>query len=519
MAATSPIDTKAERPEQAEGASRLKIALTSFSWAFLGLAAVRIWIQCTMYDRYAYSDAGMTSVTINLVRAVFTGILVIIVLKYGFPTRARKLLGWFSVTAMTLASVLFLFDSQMAAADFSAAACTCAGLGIVWGGGMWMEFYLRLEPENALACTLLSLALGSAGGLVLGFLPPYVGTMVSIIMPTVSFVACATSIRIVDTAGGDPFASPDPAPIDARYDAEPRSTWVRLLIGLALFEFAIGVARGFPFGASFELAPAFQVIHQMTIVALSLGGLYLVLTRDRFISYTALWRFELIMVALGVILLATLEWLGLSLGSTCVAIANSFTLGILWYTCYDIGRHTHMLPYAVLGICWFVFMLAREIGRWFIILVAPHDDFVVMIVALMVVLLTICIAVVFGESIPRTRELFEDLRIEVEREASARKRVEAFPEAAALIEASSRGMDPEKQKADLMAAFGLTQREAEVIWLVATGRSKAEAGDVLFISENTVRSHVKNAYAKMDVHNKRELAQKCFASYGQLPRR
>lgn len=489
-----------QRADAQDEPNRLAAAITPFSWAFLGLAAIRIWIQCTMYDRYAFTDAGVTSIIINLVRVAFTGLLVLVVLKVGFPAQARKLLGWFSVTAMTLASILFLLDAQIASLDFNVIACVCAGLGIVWGSGSWMEFYLRLHPEEALTYTLLSLALGSACGMVLGFLPSYVGWMISIIMPTISFVTCSWSLRLLDARDdATPIDTLDPAPIDTRYDSEPRSTFIRLLIGLALFEFAIGVARGFPFGESFELAPGFQALHQLAVIALCGFGLYLVLYRDRFIRYSTLWRFELALVAAGVILLATLNWLGLSFGSTCIAIANSTMLGLLWYSCYDIARHTKMIPYAVLGICWFVFLLAREVGRWFIMGLAPHDEAVIIIITLMVVLLTVCIAVMFGDSIPCTRELFEDLRIEVDRDASARKR------AAALADAPQT-----PHPVDLAAVYGLTQREVEVIDGIMQGKSKASVGAELFISENTVRGYVKNAYTKMDVHNKQELSRKYY---------
>ena len=39
-------------------------------------------------------------------------------------------------------------------------------------------------------------------------------------------------------------------------------------------------------------------------------------------------------------------------------------------------------------------------------------------------------------------------------------------------------------------------------------RSKAYIADAFFISENTVRGHVKRLYAKLDVHSKQELVDK-----------
>ena len=41
--------------------------------------------------------------------------------------------------------------------------------------------------------------------------------------------------------------------------------------------------------------------------------------------------------------------------------------------------------------------------------------------------------------------------------------------------------------------------------LIAQGRSKAYIAEALFLSENTVRTHAKNVYAKLGVHSKQEL--------------
>ena len=52
---------------------------------------------------------------------------------------------------------------------------------------------------------------------------------------------------------------------------------------------------------------------------------------------------------------------------------------------------------------------------------------------------------------------------------------------------------------------GLTAREVEVLQLLCKGRSKSYIAESLFISENTVRSHSKHIYAKLDVHSKQDI--------------
>ena len=53
--------------------------------------------------------------------------------------------------------------------------------------------------------------------------------------------------------------------------------------------------------------------------------------------------------------------------------------------------------------------------------------------------------------------------------------------------------------------FHLTRREREVFAHLAKGRSAPYIAEVYQVSENTVRSHIKHIYTKLDVHSRQEL--------------
>ena len=53
--------------------------------------------------------------------------------------------------------------------------------------------------------------------------------------------------------------------------------------------------------------------------------------------------------------------------------------------------------------------------------------------------------------------------------------------------------------------YGVTPREREVISLVITGRSNREITEDLFISPETVKKHIYNAYRKIGVRNRVQL--------------
>lgn len=48
----------------------------------------------------------------------------------------------------------------------------------------------------------------------------------------------------------------------------------------------------------------------------------------------------------------------------------------------------------------------------------------------------------------------------------------------------------------------LTRRETELLEQIATGKSRKRIADELFIDLETVKSHIKNIYHKLDVHSK-----------------
>ena len=67
----------------------------------------------------------------------------------------------------------------------------------------------------------------------------------------------------------------------------------------------------------------------------------------------------------------------------------------------------------------------------------------------------------------------------------------------------------ENGEQELYAAFaedyGLTRREAEVLSYLARGRSAKVIADALFVSESTVRTHIRRILEKTDLHSKQQV--------------
>ena len=69
-----------------------------------------------------------------------------------------------------------------------------------------------------------------------------------------------------------------------------------------------------------------------------------------------------------------------------------------------------------------------------------------------------------------------------------------------LIDQFARSPDPGKPEAKALQL--LSQREREVLTLVAKGLSNTECAEQLFMSEGTVKTHVKRIYTKLDLRDR-----------------
>lgn len=510
---------------QTKNERRLPIFLTEylplFSINFLGLIAVRIWIQADLYDRYTSTDSGLITIATNLLRVAVIAIMLLVTLKKGFSPKAQRILSVASVAAMTAASALFLLDSAYPNQVALVFACGLAGFGIAWGGGMWICFYVRLQPGEALLYAFLSLAGSSFIGLLLGMIPSNIAFLVAMLMPTLSYIAFNRAQALLDKRSNINRESSFQPPV---YDSEPRTTFFRLIAGVALFNFALGIARGFPSGASIELPFPFQIVHQGGAVTLSLLVIAWALIWKRSLRFSTLWNIAVTFIAAGVLALASMSESLSPFGAALVAIANTFSLGLLWYSCYDIARHSRWTSYAVLGVAWIAHILPREIGRAIIWVAEPHSAAAVAITTGIVCLVAISMALLLSDSIPRLRPLFCDFQSP--RKGLVKRFDTPAPQRSDIAEPTENEEDEtappetaikhsldEKQFADpldirldaLKHRYFLTDREIEVVALLARGRSKTAIGAKLYLSENTVKTYVKNAYAKLNVHSKQEL--------------
>jgi len=72
--------------------------------------------------------------------------------------------------------------------------------------------------------------------------------------------------------------------------------------------------------------------------------------------------------------------------------------------------------------------------------------------------------------------------------------------------------DEKKLETTLQARFQLSRRELDVIHYLTRGLSDDEIGEKLCISRQTVHTHIKNIYKKLDVKSRIELYRRVIQS-------
>ncbi len=65
-----------------------------------------------------------------------------------------------------------------------------------------------------------------------------------------------------------------------------------------------------------------------------------------------------------------------------------------------------------------------------------------------------------------------------------------------------------KMDESILQELGISKREYDVLELIAKGHTNQEVADKLFVSPNTVKTHLANLFAKLDVNRRTQAIQR-----------
>lgn len=519
-----------------------------FMPCFLGLAALRVWLQVNEFGGYAQSDNGIITILSNLTYGLTFLIAAAIAWRKPPTPRTEHAIAFIAAALMLVAPLLMLAGLAPNAGVVATAGALLVGVAGAFGGGMWACAYTRLPLKPALMYAFASLALGSLGGLAISFLPEGSRYIASLFMPALSLL-CFERTRAYtgDMPLGEPAGNSHGASLQANasheqsalanescrasenqtsrrsagaatmrfgkaasrpYDNEPKLSLALIIGGIAVFGLALGLSRGFPAGSPVPFGLPVRFVHQLGVVAISAGFLWWIGAKGRHISFSLLWRLEIVIAATGAFILMVLPGAATEIAVAIVNIADTLMLCVLFITAQDVARHSSLHPFVIFGGAWAARVLSRNLGRTVVFALSPMTQSESTVLGVIVFALSLSMVCLLTDNLPRTRKLFiyddESGEAAASHTASDPAAYETESEGSTAANAAA-ASSYEQVREWLRTKHGLTAREIDVALLIARGRSKTFIANELFISENTVRTHSKNVYTKLGIHSREEL--------------
>lgn len=438
-----------------------------------------IGICCTLAWAFLINAAGGEAPTGQLSWQVSYFALAVAMVAFGFIARSKPafvespLAGYVAAAVGAVGAAALLFSSVTPALDAleypATIVCSCV-LG--WLYLQWGVFYTRVNLRTAIGC----LFIGNIAASVLKcahFSPFPLMCAITMALPVASVLLCR--MALIDAPAGGYAA--------VRFESHNlRGLW-KAAVAAAVLSYVTAFLVGTSFGNQSAAAPdvfllgrAFEVLISGVVLAVVIGA-------KRAFNFAQLWRIVLAVLALDVLSQALLPQV------TAIRCVESSAWDLLvlftWLTVVDIARHAKADHNVVIGVGWAVYAASFAAGSvhssWF-----SSGSFGIALTTLLMFALAMVGTFFLEVRDQDTKWIFAELSGE---------RVSAPQD--------HRSID---ERCDAIGAErGLTPRELEVMKMLCKGRTKSYIAETLYLTENTVRSHTKHIYTKLDVHSKQEL--------------
>lgn len=350
-----------------------------------------------------------------------------------------------------------------------------AGISMGWGYLRWSIPYAQLNIRDAAVCLFGSYLLGPAIKVFFDTVPDLMGATAALTLPALSLISLRSIEKIRWVAPYEQRGG-----ILYRHDTYS-SLW---LVAICVLVFCI--VRRLPGFIAIDGPESLGVhlIGHLIEIGFSMAVLIWIFKMNRAIDFAQLWRFVFLFLATSIVL----SGIGVDAGvrTVCNGVVTSLIVIVLWLLLSDVAHHSKAHPFTIFGFGWSLYVGGSYIGSLLGNLLLAGNTTERTAPTCLGALWVIGIAMVFclGSANPDVRRIFDDIsgRAPVQEHATIDIRCDR-----------------------LGAERGLTDREVEVLKLLAKGRSKAFIAEELYISENTVRAHSRRLYAKLEVHTRDEL--------------
>ena len=458
--------------------------LRSVRWTCLGILCAHVWSWGAVHA------AGMAFPGLHpsmFVYLALSGMLLLVTAWALLARPSERLAGRLDVpVAIAAAAGTMLLCAPVPGVNPQVQVMCGAVLGGIGIGGsylQWSFFYSRLSSHEVVACVFGAMIVGSLVKIPIDLLPP---------------VPCAVACSLLCLAS--PVLKRDAVAHQlARAEGEPAkaatepvyTTWasvrplVKTFLGVVAYSLVIGLMQGMTVTAAPMPKLVLSGVHHLLEVAVAGGVIWYALgSRHAGVSVSGIWKAVLVFTGAGAMALPLVGPVFSGWALIAVAVAQTLVVMLLWAMLAEVARRCSASPLAVFALGWTTYSLPFSLG-WLAGSALDTVGWGTSVMGLIVYLLALSTLFLLNERDFSRNRMFADL------EAPAPAASSAAPLRDACHEVGRTGE--------------LTEREEEVMYLICMGRSKGYIAENLSISENTVRSHSRHLYAKLDVHSKQEL--------------
>lgn len=403
------------------------------------------------------------------------------------PARHRAAFPAAGYVALAAAVVLLFAAGAVQNATLSLAAAILAGAGMSLAAPFYFGALADFGARRiALACGIMSLA-GMALDMAWAYLPPAA-------LLALQLAALAGSAACLVQLGREkqPKGMPD-AGSGSSAAGLPRRDFLNVFLVPGLGTFALSIVYGIIDAAAAGAGPAPEAVTAISkvggIVAAVAFALYFAAARRS--SAALLFNVVFGVLATGILFLPFLP------GNYAVALNIFAAAGwklvmlSLFYLVVITYAHDRARLLAVMALAYALPRLGLFIGLniALVLHVDTGADFV-RTTAVAFFLLYLILMVVWLVNAHERRRALGEAR-------EARERLDRYAQDQEDVRRA--------RAAELAAEHGLTNRETDILLLLAQGRDAQFVSETLFLSRNTVKSYQKSIYAKLGVHSKQEI--------------
>lgn len=519
--------------------------LRATNLAAFGILTGHIWIWEAAHLASASFPTHASGVWLYGALSLFALVVAGIALTRRLDERLARRLDWPLAVVMAVGTALMCLPIPVLNPGVQViVGGMLAGVGMAWSYLQWAHFYGRLDTRTIILCVFGAMLIGSAIKFPLDLLGTVGGTLACIAL----CLAAPALLRVAErrmpaSTEPSPWEHPDaldaqatPIPNDtatptstskshiasssapdgpttesaspdspsARQVANPATPYaslrdlrplLRTLFGVAAYGLVIGIMQSMRVEAAYTPQWLLSLVHHGAEILCAAVVLWYVLgSTRRSLHFSGMWNAVLLFTGAGVMVLPLVGPALSGWALVAVAVAQTLVVMLLWAMLADVAHHCALSPLVIFGGGWTAYCLSFPIGQ-LVGSLLNATGMGVEVNGLIVYLLALATVFLLSERDFSRRRAFADLDeppLPTSMDASVRAACTAI------------GGEHE-----------LTEREAEVMYLICMGRSKGYIAETLSISENTVRSHSRHLYAKLDIHSKQDLLDLVLAQAGQ----